>query len=436
MPSPSLRASAGRAPIAACLAAAAAIAAAADSPFAIDVEALKAQSPPPGTLIDAGNIDAHAAIVDENFAQMIRDGLATIEVAEPFSLEPHAVYQEATRAHAGQVTLGDAPGVINGYVAGLPFPEAPDANDPRAGDKLAWNFRYAWGADSGELEAFYWQYRDMRKNVIERELSFYGAQMRLMHRHLQEPVPAFPNNPSQIYNALYLLVLAPPDIRRTQLLIHRPEDDTARDATWLYLGGHRRVRRLASGQTTDSFLGSDIMIEDFIGYNGRLSDMTWTFHGARVALLPFFDRAKARLVDATQPQQDGFKFAGFAGTGGCFPDVTWQLRPVYVLEAVPKAPEHPLSKRRFFVDAQSHAAAYGNLYDRNGKLWKIGYAAFAHPDTHLPENQGMGFPVVDAATMIDVQAMHCTTLQFKARAGAKGLDPNDFVVQALRAKGR
>ncbi|MEW8549000.1 MAG: hypothetical protein AB2533_00970, partial [Candidatus Thiodiazotropha endolucinida] len=30
---------------------------------------------------------------------------------------------------------------------------------------------------------------------------------------------------------------------------------------------------MASGQVTDAFLGSDVMIEDFEGYNGRINDM-------------------------------------------------------------------------------------------------------------------------------------------------------------------
>ena len=49
----------------------------------------------------------------------------------------------------------------------------------------------------------------------------------------------------------------------------------------LYLGFQRRVRRLAQGQVTDSFLGSDLMIEDFEGYNGRVSDMKWTYKGTK-----------------------------------------------------------------------------------------------------------------------------------------------------------
>jgi hypothetical protein len=70
-------------------------------------------------------------------------------------------------------------------------------------------------------------------------------------------------------------------IGNTQLLIQRAEDDLKLDNSWMYLGFQRRVRRLATGQTTDAFLGSDVMIEDFEGYNGRVSDMKWTFKGSR-----------------------------------------------------------------------------------------------------------------------------------------------------------
>lgn len=46
------------------------------------------------------------------------------------------------------------------------------------------------------------------------------------------------------------------------------EDDTAPEQAWMYLNTQRRVRRIATGQKTDAFLGSDIMIEDFLGYKG------------------------------------------------------------------------------------------------------------------------------------------------------------------------
>ncbi len=391
-------------------------------------------APPAGTVIDAGNVAAYAAVIDENLAALVADGLLQIKVRDPYTIPPHPAYQAATAEHGGQARLGDNPGELHEYVAGLPFPEPPDPADPRAGEKIAWNVRYSWAGDSGEITNFYWQYRNMRKDHVERELSFYAAQMRFKHRHVLEPVPELPNNPSGIFNALYLRVLSPMDLRNTQLLIHRLEDDTARDATWLYVANFRRVRRLASGQTTDAFLGSDIMIEDFIGYNGRIMDMKWSYHGTRTVLLPFFDHDEAALVERP-PQPDDFRFVDFHGAGHCFPDVPWQLREAHVIEAEPVWDRHPLSKRRYYVDARTWTIAYGNLYDRGGKLWKIGYGAFAHPDRHLPQNAGLGFPVIDAATQVDLQAGHCTTLQFRSVAHTGTMDVNDFSVQALRVKG-
>lgn len=404
-------------------------------PFALDLDAATGASPPPATVIDAGNVAQYQAIVDENLAQLIADGALTITVRAPYSIEIRPEFVEATRAHAGEARLGEAPGVLEGYVAGLPFPEEPSLEDPRAGDKIAWNVRYMWGGDQGELPHFYWQYRDMARERIERELSFYAAQIRLMHRLVLDPKPEYPNNPSKIFNALYLRVIEPLDLRDTQLLVHRLEDDTERDATWLYVASHRRVRRLASGQTTDAFLGSDIMIEDFIGYNGRIMDMKWSYHGTRLVLLPFFDHGEAALVER-QPVTGDFRFVDFHGRGGCFPNVPWQVRTAYIVEAVPVWDQHPLSKRRYYIDAQTWTIAYGNLYDRAERLWKVGYGAFAHPDRHLPANKGLGFPLIDAGTQVDIQARHCTTLQFEVMPHHGDLNANDFNVQALRAKGR
>ena len=388
-----------------------------------------------GLVIDASNVQDYKSYLAPRLEELISEGFYTIKLGKKLSFAPAQAYIDATREHLGKTSLGDKPGIINDYVAGRPFPEEPDASDPRAGDKLAWNLRYTYAYDSGEVTDFFWQYRDMHKEKIERTLSFYASSLRFMHRHVEEPLPVLQRNPSEIYNSLYLKVISPPDLRGTQLLIQRMEDDTKQEQAWLYLATHRRVRRLASGQTTDAFLGSDIMIEDFLGYNGRIMDQKWTYLETRDVLLPFFDHSEMPLVEVNN-QQDGFKFIGFTGKADCFPDVSWQLRRAHVLEAEPYDERHPLSKRLFYVDAQTMQPAYANIFDRGGKLWKVAIAGFAHPDSHHPANHDSGTPIIDVVSMVDVQAMHCTTLQFKARLPVKKLKETDFTVQALRAKGR
>lgn len=403
--------------------------------FALDRAKIDSLNPAPGAVVAAENVATFRHLLPPKLADLIGAGFLTITVGEPLSFDTHPAYLEATRRHLGQTLLGDKPGLISGYKAGRPFPEEPQLEDPRAGDKLAWNLRYTYAYDSGEVTHFYWQYRDIRKNKIERRLSFYASSLKFMHRHVQEPLPSLPGNPSQIYHALYLKALAPPDLRGIQLLVQRLEDDTQPEQTWLYLSTHRRVRRLASGQTTDAFLGSDIMIEDFLGYNGRIMDQKWTYRGVAWVLLPFYHHDRQPLEEAGN-QPDGYRFVGFHGKGGCFPNVSWHARKAYILEAEPYWERHPLSKRRYYIDAQTMLPAYGHIFDRPGKLWKVAMAAYSHPDAHHPANHGSGAPIIDAASMIDIQAQHCTTLQFKATLPKKALRETDFTVQALRAKGR
>jgi hypothetical protein len=63
---------------------------------------------------------------------------------------PPAFFVEATRKLHGAVTL-NPDGTLSGYKAGLPFPpETITPDDPRAGEKWAWNWVHRW-AGAGEF---------------------------------------------------------------------------------------------------------------------------------------------------------------------------------------------------------------------------------------------------------------------------------------------
>ena len=176
------------------------------------------------------------------------------------------------------------------------------------------------------------------------------------------------------------------------------------------------------------------MIEDFLGYNGRIMDMEWRYLETREVLLPFYRHDAIELGPRATP--DGFHFVAFGGRGHCFPQVAWQFRRAHVVEATPKWNEHPLSRRLYYVDAETYAPAYGRLYDNRDKLWKFAIAAYSHPDHHLEQNRGSHVPILDAVAMIDLQAQHCTTLEPRSVIGSAALKPTDFSVQALRVRGR
>jgi hypothetical protein len=276
-----------------------------------------------------------------------------------------------------------------------------------------------------------WKYRNMQSGQVERLLRVEVRLLKFKYRASHPPVPEITPNPANLYVASYLKVFEPSDLKNTQLLIQRYDDDTRQDDAYMYFGFQRRVRRLATGQTTDAFLGSDVMIEDFDGYNARVSEMKWTYKGTRILLMPFFNHDELKLSDEFK-DADGFQYVSFAGQGGCFPDIPWQLRKVYVVEAEPLAAGHPVSRRVFFFDAQTYAIARSLIYDRKGELWKIAIMGKSHPDHHHPQNRGSGVPINDAGAMIDVQARHCSTGQFKTLADPALSPANLFQVQYLR----
>jgi hypothetical protein len=403
--------------------------------FDFDLDQARELSPPPGTVIDHDNLEQMAQLLDPDFAELIAEGWISITVGEPMSFDPHPAYIAATERYGGQTQLGGNPSELLNYIAGRPFPGELSTSDPRAGEKLAWNLRYAYAGDGGEIPEMYWHYRDMRSQKIERVLTFEAEQMRFMHRHVIEPIPEVASNRHEVYNAISLTALDPGDVANTRLLIFYNSDDTAEEQGWMYVPLLRRVRRVATTMRTDSFLGSDIMIEDFLGYTGRLKDMDWTFGGTRYVLLPMYRHDQVE-VSPDKARRYDYHFVDFHGHSGCFPNVTWQVRKVHILEGVPRRSDHPLSKRFFYIDAQTELPVFGKVYDRGGVLWKFLMAGLAHPDFHLEQNRGTGVPMFDTSAVIDVQNMHCTTLQMVTLANLEKMKQKDFEPSALNVGAR
>ena len=391
-----------------------------------------------GMTITSSNAGDFKDVLDPAMYDYIASGMYEMRVMETTSFDLHPEYIKATQDNLGSTALGDEVGAISGWVAGRPFLGEPDESDPRAGEKLAWNYKYGynWG-DNAAIYPFFWKYRNYDTGNIERTLKFNFHFLNYKGR-VNDPEGRASIAPDDLFRGIYVQVLDPFDVKNTQLLIQRNVDDLKRDNAWLYLGFQRRVRRLATGQVTDAFLGSDLMIEDFEGYNGRVSDMNWTYKGTVDVMLPFYHHNDLPLVDANpkDPENDGYKFVDFAGQGGCFPVIDWQLRKAYILESDPVDPNHPIGKRVHYIDAQTFTIPRTNIYDRAGNLWKTFIIGQADPEHHLESNKGSGVSIDDSFSMVDVQAKHCTTGQFKGQVDPS-LNPTSlFTPQNMRATGR
>lgn len=386
----------------------------------------------PGMVIDSSNVDQVKDALDEQTYGFVKAGDYQIKVAPTINFDLHSKYIEASKKN-GDVGF-DAEGNLTNYISGRPFPHPPKAEDPQAGLKLIWNFQY--GVSLGDLfcmEPFYFRMRDMRSGDLERTIKFDRlCFQRKAYRAVLEPTPEITPNPDGIYRAQYLRVSEPFDLKDTQLLIHKYKDDAKRTNGWLYLGFQRRVRRLATGQTTDSYLGTDLMIEDFEGYNGRVTDFNWEYLGTKTLLMPMLAYDSIPEADlSSEMEHEGFKYVDFRGKGNCFLQVPWMLRQVYVVKASPKDPSHPLSHRIHYFDAQTNDLPMNHIYDRKGEFWKWFAIAQSHPDHQMPVNKGAGVTFPDAASMVDVQSQRCTSIHFHSQVGTA--DETLFQVQNLRA---
>ncbi len=391
-----------------------------------------------GGQITQENVDKFKSQLDPGTYEIIKKGWYSISVAPTEDFVLHPDYIEQSR-HNTDVRIQN--GNLANYASGRPFPSRPDEKDPAAGEKILWNFEYGrvWG-DLGCLDPWYWHYNNIKTDKNERIIKFDKACFaRYAFRSVDTPKPEWEPNPEGVYRGVYLRIEEPFDLKDTQLLIHKYKDDGKQLDGWIYLGFQKRVRRFATGQMTDAFLGSDLMIEDFEGYEGKISDYTWSYKGAVTVLLPMWNHDKvvaAQSKSTYSDQQDSYKYVNFTGRGKCFPDAPWQLRKVYVVEGKPKDANHPISKRVLYFDAQTNEAPISLLYDRKGQWWKWFHIGWTNADEQLASNKGKGADIGDTASLVDVQSEHCTSFYFRGRVDSGLASRALFDVQNMRSSGR
>jgi hypothetical protein len=88
------------------------------------------------------------------------------------------------------------------------------------------------------------------------------------------------------------------------------------------------------------------------------------------------------------------------------------------------------------IDAQTFTLPQSALYDRKGDFWKTFSICQAYPDEHHPLNKGSGVAIDDCFMVIDVQAQHCTTGQFKGLLVKDEGAQARMTVQYLRKAGK
>ena len=150
--------------------------------------------------------------------------------------------------------------------------------------------------------------------------------------------------------------------------------------------------------------------------------MNWKIVGQKTMLLPFNSGAKYGKDPKAVFEVDKWPHWN--------PKVNWQPRPVYVVEVKPKLPDYPYSKFTLLVDAESFTVPYKEAFDKKGELWKIilgGGNPSPDPKTK-PAMPGFGMA-------IDLQAQHATIVTMRKHTPNAKLNPAEFTVAKLKARG-
>lgn len=384
-----------------------------------------------GVLIDKNNADQFKSVLLPRIYDQIKAGNTSFTIGKQLSAPPPAVFVAASKKSAVTAKVEFGKGRISGYQGGMPFPYEPSLSDPNAGEKLAWNVRYGLEIpDDVQLGPFVWEYRDANTGKINRTLdldpSFISnTGFRTMNK------PEHMAGSEEFFNMDMITVKSPQDLKGTGLLLKRRVDSSRDDDGQLYLGFQRRARRLATSATTDPFLGSNVMIEEFRGFNGKLNDFTWKYLGTKNLLVAYYSHKEAKLRDDYKTAD--WRPTAFKGKGQCWADVPWSLRKTYIIEMSPKRADHPVSKRTMYIDAESFHVVVSEVYDRKGELWKLWVQGIGHPSGQLPAVAKKGVWVWDADSMIDLQAGQCTTLNFRMNS-LEAVPASVYTIEYIRSR--
>lgn len=361
----------------------------------------------PGTVITAANIDQHLTdtfegtsmndLLTERVQQLIRtEGLTIrLKASEPISLGRD--FLAATEANRGSATFNPDTRMVEGWVAGIPFPDI-DPNDPHAAEKLMWNHNYAQPTKNiQDYPKFAFLFVDESRG-LERVQNWTFLRYYMKGRlGVDNPV----EGDGEIFHKTLLYATYPNDIRGLGVYTQR-YDSPKLDDSWAYLKSVRRTRRLSGGAWMDPIGGTDQLNDDIEIFNAH---PTWypeyRLLGKRRILV--IANVDTQSWDESASGNAQYPIVNLDNAPHWNPTAGWEPRDVWVIEAI-TPPEHPYSKKVLYMDAEFPRFYLSEAYDRKGDFWKFFNFALGT----MPTEDGDLAIYSAAGFSIDYQRRHAT----------------------------
>lgn len=311
-------------------------------------------------------------------------------------------YIEATNKYKGTCKLGSDGGLLN-WVAGMPF------ENPQNGLEIIWNYEKRYRSD--DFDHTYVSPITDKNGSVKHYIRGSSRRLFMVGRTELDPKPVYPNNQGlELMDTLGYY--DPYDMKGVIPLSYRYTDQHKANDMWMYIPTMRRVRRMSTAQRMDSLGGGhESTWDDFLNFSGKVIQYNWKLIEKRDALLPTLAKGKPEWVEGRH----------LVGVNDHYRRVK-----AYIIECIPKDPNHIYSKKVMWVDSESFHMPYGEYFDRKGKLWKVFHFHIAF------DGKGCYFPA--SMTLLDIQRMHSSSSGIWGSAGNSGYTPELFAWNKLQVE--
>ncbi len=275
-------------------------------------------------------------------------------------------YVEATNKYAPKVqmvALPDGGFTIKDYVAGAPF---PNPSEPHKGWKVladVW-FRYIphiIAATQAEPTSFCLQ--DRYDNITCDKTIF------VYHQLMHNTDPGVPRDNPEAAGRWYTewsMIVEPEQLKYTASLTLLYDDLTKPQDTYAFVPELRRVLRQNASSRCGPVFGSDFTRDDVrYGFNGEIPTFSSKYLRDQKILALSDYNMKAGAFPAEYYMPLGWPKPSWG---------QWELRDTYVIDVrrLPsQAQGYCYGKRVMYVDKETFAPLWEDLYDVQGKFWKI-----------------------------------------------------------------
>jgi hypothetical protein len=378
---------------------------------------------PPGTKITMQNWQKYSRFMPVGLQQLWQGQFfwklpadAEIDVAAGASIPLPKKVQRDTEKYSSQVKLlpiGDGGYKIQGYVAGIPF---PNPTGDLAGVQILYNEYYAYIPYLITTYAKLGLTMDRFGNKVNNEV----REVNFKVKHLSDAgKPVDIPNTGDLFITQNNIIWTPEQSKYVNALQIFYNDPGKLPETFVFVPALRRSLRTSTAARCSPLLGSDYTEDDERSMNLQPPIFQAKFIGYKKLLIlahpaPGYIDETARYGRPTAYYWPLLFPKPAAGA--------WELRNVAVLD-VRRTPAHATGycygSRMAFIDRENWQPIWMDLYDANLKLWKVGpsiYRPMPLPGTDGDVATGGGGPGDGEYTYWDLQNSHIT---FDIQSGAQ-----------------